>query len=240
MKKPSVIAHALRTIRLEYKSKARLSALEEEALRRYVLLHDSLLPILQEWEAMLLNWQTIEAPQKLLEQQLVELEQELRPYKHLAGFTPVEIEQMTDLEESYQLTVNDLINNGHALKARFDVHFDAIKQLSADYHDLEERAEELEESYDDFRENFFSPIIQQYETMEIEIISFDSDFDDFNGYMDKESNLWRKTSEARYVVIEAYNRLVHGIDKAFKRIDRVGEEINVMHPGELPGEAHLN
>jgi chromosome segregation ATPase len=234
--KPSVIEHPLRTIRLEYNSTAPLSALEEEAMRRYVLLHDGLLPVLGEWEAMLLSWQAIAVPQQVLEQQLMELEKELRPYKHLAGFTPSEIEQMTDLEDTYQLEVNDLVINGHALKATFDPHFDEIKELSASYHDLERRSEELEEAYDDFEENFFSPIIQQYKTMEIDIISFDSDFDDFNGYMDKESRLWRETSMARFEVITAYNRLVQGIDKAFKRIERVGDEVNAMRPGEMPGQ----
>lgn len=231
--KPVVIQHPLRTIRMEYKSDRPLSSLEQEALQRYLQLHDELLSINQEWEQIGWAWQALENPQQALEIQLAALEQELRPYKHLAGFSKKEVDQMIDLPESYQLNVEELMQTGAALKQRFDKHYNAITQLSSSHGDLEKRAEEFEDNYDEFNDRFVKRITAT-EEMEISGTQFHCDFNAFNHCINMGADKRKQTIALRYNIISAYNPLVKGIDKAFKRINQVGEEIAMMHPAHVP------
>lgn len=185
--KPTIINHPFHVIKLEYNSDAPLSALEQQALDKYVELHNKS----QEYNQVLTRLLTYytSATKTLHQCQVIfgNLQNEyilLTPMLHYlqegGPLTDSEIESI-DENERVCYDTQPLLTQLHSFNHTFDAYADGLMAAEKEFAGTEQQQEKLEQQFDDFNDNFFNPIIRNYKEMEIDICSLDEDFDDFRG-----------------------------------------------------------
>jgi chromosome segregation ATPase len=185
--KPTIINHPFHVIKLEYNSEAPLSALEQEAIEKYVELHNQS----QEYNQVLTRLLTYyTSATKILQQCKVifdNLQNEyilLTPMLHyLQEGGPLTENEIESIDESERVCYDTqpLLTQLHSFNHTFDAYADGLMAAEKEFSATEQQQEKLELQFDDFNDNYFNPIIRDYQIMEIDICSLDENFDDFRG-----------------------------------------------------------
>jgi hypothetical protein len=185
--KPTIINHPFHVIKLEYNSEAPLSALEQEAIEKYVELHNQS----QEYNQVLTRLLTYyTSATKTLQQCKVifdNLQNEyilLTPMLHyLQEGGPLTENEIESIDESERVCYDTqpLLTQLHSFNHTFDAYADGLMAAEKEFSATEQQQEKLELQFDDFNDNYFNPIIRDYQIMEIDICSLDENFDDFRG-----------------------------------------------------------
>lgn len=185
--KPTIINHPFHVIRLEYMSEAPLSTLEQTAIEKYVELHNSAETYKQVLTRLETYYTSAVKPLQQCRVTFENLQNEyllLTPMLHyLEEGGPLTQSEIESIDESERVCYDTqpLLTQLHNFNHTFDAYVDGLKTAEHEYAATEQQQEKLERQFDDFDENYFSPIIKDYKNMEIDICSLDENFDDFRG-----------------------------------------------------------
>jgi hypothetical protein len=174
--KPIIINHPLRIISLVYKSNANLSDFESSALQQYQILHNEAMDIkngfiqlkqeikrMEEWLHRLVHAMTI-------------LETNTKRYRNLAGYT----EELSGIKpQEYTLKPRELKHEAANMQSMIDKYWLKRDKLAEELKQLLEKDKAFESKFSVFKEEFFSPIIRDWEKMEIDTVSLDMDMNAF-------------------------------------------------------------
>jgi hypothetical protein len=230
--KPTIINHPFHVINLDYVSEAPLSALEQEAIEKYIDLHNksqeyhqvltrlfnyytSAINILQKCTAIFDNLQN----EYLLLTPMLHYLQEGNP------LTENEIESI-DESERVCYDTQPLLTQLHNFNHTYDAYYDGLRAAETEFAGIEQQQEKLELQFDDFNDNYFNPIIRDYKIMEIDICSLDQDFDDFRGAFCDMTDLADKLYDTRFTLLNAHVQLHNRIVELDKDIVLLFAAIN--------------
>lgn len=233
--KPAFISTPARMITMEYNSEAPLSSIELEALDKYKELHTQFQPLLNEWKTLESDYQAAIKPQRQLRHELFSLEEDVKLYRHLAGFTEEEIAEMPEQEEDLELEPNKLHEEAEEFKIKYEAHYDKVQGLINRFKKVNDLTDTMKELYEDFNENYFSYIMENHENMEIDVVRFDEDYNEFNILMDELTDHIYGAADEHKALIAAYNELVTAMDDTFKRIDIISEEVDKLRADNAGG-----
>lgn len=233
--KPTIIDHPFHVIKLEYNSEAPLSALEQEAIEKYVALHNQS----QEYSQVLTKLLTYytSATKTLQQCQVIfnNLQNEyllLTPMLHYlqegGPLTENEIESI-DENERVCYDTQPLLTQLHSFNHTFDAYADGLMAAEKEYAGTEQQQEKLELQFDDFDDNYFSPIIRNYKEMEIDICSLDEDFDNFRGAFSEIYKLVDNLIDTRNIFLDQHIKLQNRIIDLDKDIVALFTAINGEH-----------
>jgi hypothetical protein len=230
--KPTMINHPFHVITLEYVSEAPLSALEQEAIEKYVQLHNRS----QEYNDVLtklLDYYT--SATNTLQQCMVifeDLQNEyllLTPMLHyLQEGGPLTDSELESIDESERVCYDTqpLLTQLQIFNHTFNTYADGLMAAEKDYAATELQQEKLEQQFDDFNDNFFNPIIRDYKNMEIDICSLDENFDDFRGAFSGLYNLADNLCDIRNAFLDQHIKLQNKIIELDKDIVALFSAIN--------------
>jgi hypothetical protein len=239
--KPTLINHPFHVIKLEYNSEAPLSALEEEALEKYVDLHNKS----QEYNQVLTRLLTYytSATKTLNQCQVIfdNLQNEyllLTPMLHyLQEGGPLSESEIESIDENERVCYDTqpLLTQLHTFNHTFDAYADGLMAAEKEYAGTEQQQEKLEGQFDEFNDNFFSPIIKNYKEMEIDICSLDENFDDFRGAFCELYDVVEKLCDTRNAFLDLHIKLQNRIIELDKDIVALFIAINgESNPGSNP------
>lgn len=220
--KPTIINHALRTISINYNSDVSLSEFESNALKQYQLLHDDAMLIKNGLLEMQINIR--EMKEKLCQLTLAteKLEDATKLYRYFAGYTDTELTKIKP--GGYTLQPEELRKETYSLSTMIDVYWLKRDKLTKLLKELKEKDEILDTDFSTFRDKYESPIIRQWETMEIDTVSLDRDVNMFceeltainklHTMIMEEWNAWTKDQNELVIVINVLdNRIKNALDK---------------------------
>jgi hypothetical protein len=222
--KPTIINHPFHVINLEYVSEAPLSTLEQEAIEKYVDLHNKC----QEYHQVLtrlINYYT--SAVHILKKCTVifdNLQNEyllLTPMLHyLQEGDPLTENEIQSIDENERVCYDTqpLLNQLHNFNHTYDAYYDGLRAAETEYAGTEQQQEKLELQFDDFNDNYFNPIIKDYKIMEIDICSLDENFDDFRGAFCDLTDLADKLYDTRVALLDAHVQLHNRIVELDKEI----------------------
>jgi hypothetical protein len=185
--KPTIINHPFHVIKFDYVSEAPLSALEQDAIEKYVELHNGA----QDYKDVLTRLHTYYTTTGTTLQQCQvifnNLQNEyllLTPMLHYlqegGPLTESEIESI-DENERVCYDTQPLLTQLHNFNHNYDAYVDGLRAAEHEFAAIEQQQEKLEQLFDVFDDNYFCPIIKDYKNMEIDIVTLDENFDDFRG-----------------------------------------------------------
>jgi chromosome segregation ATPase len=216
--KPTMINHPFHVIRLDYVSEAPLSALEQTAIDKYVELHNSAEAYKQVLTRLENYYTTADKPLQQCQAIFENLQNEyllLTPMLHyLEEGGPLSQSEIESIDESERVCYDTqpLLTQLHNFNHTFDAYVDGLKTAEQEFATTEQQQENLEQQFDDFDENYFSPIIKDYKNMEIDICTLDENFDDFRGAFcdltDKADKLYDIRSTFLDKHIQLHNKIV--------------------------------
>ncbi len=239
--KPAFISTPARMITMEYNSTAPLSDIEIRALNKYTELHNQYLPLLNSWKTLQADYLALIKPQRQIQHELFSLQEDVKQYRHLAGFTAEEIAQMPEPDEELELQPNELHEQSEELQKKFDVYYERFQELIARFKEANDGNEKMEKLYDDFEHNYFSKIMKHHEKMEINVVRFDEDYNEFNILMDELTNYIYGAADEHKAMLAAHNEIVTAMDDTFRRIDKIYEEVDKLRADNIDGaEPGLN
>ena len=242
--KPTIINHPFHVINLEYVSEAPLSALEQEAIEKYIDLHNKS----QEYHQLLtklINYYT--STVTILEKCTAifdKLENEyllLTPMLHyLQEGNPLTENEIKSIDESERVCYDTqpLLTQLHNFNHAYDAYCNGLRTAETEYAGTEQQQEKLELQFDDFDDNYFSPIIRDYKIMEIDICSLDQDFDNFRGAFCDLTDLADKLHETRVAFLDVHIQLHKRIVKLDKEIVILFDAINGESDATTNGESN--
>jgi hypothetical protein len=230
--KPTIINHPFHVIKLDYMSEAPLSALEQEAIEKYVELHNKS----QEYNDVLTRLLTYytSATKTLHQCQVIfdNLQNEyllLTPMLHyLQEGGPLTESEIESIDESERVCYDTqpLLTELHNFNHTFDAYADGLMAAEKEYATTEQQQEKLEHQFDDFNDNFFSPIIRDYAIMEIDICTLDENFDDFRGAFSDLYKLADNLCDTRNAFLDLHIKLQNRIIELDKDIVALFSAIN--------------
>ena len=230
--KPTIINHPFRTISLEYESDDPLSTLEQEGIEKYIELHNKS----QEYNQVLTRLITYynSAPQILNQCEAIfnNLSNEyllLTPMLHyLQEGGPLTESEISSIDENERVCYDTqpLLTQLHLFNHTFDAYADGLRTAEKEYATTEQQQEKLEQQFDDFNDNYFSPIIRDYKNMIIDICSLDEDFDNFRGAFCDMTDLADKLCDTRNTFLDAHIQLQKRIVELDKDIVALFSAIN--------------
>ena len=230
--KPTIINHPFRTISLEYESEAPLSTLEQEGVEKYLELHNKS----QEYNQVLTRLFTYysSAPNILNQCETIfnSLSNEyllLTPMLHyLEEGGPLSENEIASIDENERVCYDTqpLLTQLHLFNHTFDAYADGLRAAEKEYATTEEQQEKLEQQFDDFNDNYFSPIIKDYKNMIIDICSLDEDFDNFRGAFCDMTDLADKLCATRNAFLDLHIQLQHRIVELDKDLIALFAAIN--------------
>lgn len=239
--KPAFISTPARMITMEYNSAAPLSDIEIRALNKYSELHAQYLPLLNSWKTLQADYQALVKPQRVIQHELFSLKENVKKYRHLAGFTAEEIAQMPEPDEELELQPNELHQQAEELQDKFNVYYERFQELIDRFKEANNGNEIMQELYDDFDKNYFSHIMKHHEKMEINVVRFDEDYNEFNILMDELSDHIYGAADEHKAMLAAHNEIVAAMDDTFRRIDKIYEEVDKLRADNIDGaEPGLN
>jgi hypothetical protein len=230
--KPTIINHPFRTISLAYDSEAPLSTLEQEGIEKYIELHNKS----QEYHLVLTRLITYynSAP-KILDQCVAifdGLSNEyllLTPMLHyLQEGGPLTENEINSIDENERVCYDTqpLLTQLHLFNHTFDAYADGLRTAEKEYAATEQQQEKLEQQFDDFNDNYFSPIIKDYKNMIIDICTLDEDFDNFRGAFCDLTDLADKLCDTRNAFLDGHIQLQKRIVELDKDIVALFSAIN--------------
>ena len=220
--KPTIINHPFHVIKLDYVSEAPLSTLEQDAIEKYVELHNGS----QDYKDVLTRLHTYytTAGKTLQQCQVIfdNLQNEyllLTPMLHyLQEGGPLSETEIESIDESERVCYDTqpLLTELHNFNHIYDGYIDGLRAAEQEFAVIEPQQEKLEQLFDVFDDNYFSPIIKDYKNMEIDICTLDENFDDFRGAFSDLIEFADKLYDARVTFldqhIQLHNRIVQ-LDK---------------------------
>jgi hypothetical protein len=230
--KPTIINHPFHVIKLDYVSEAPLSELEQNAISKYVELHNGS----QAYKDVLTRLHTYySSTGKVLDECQVifdNLQNEyllLTPMLHYlqegGPLTDTEIESI-DESERVCYDTQPLLTELHNFNQKYDVYVDGLRAAEQELATLEQQQEKLEQLFDVFDDNYFSPIIRDYKNMEIDIVTLDENFDDFRGAFTDLINYAEKLYTVRAAFLDQHIQLHNRIVELDKNIVALFTAIN--------------
>jgi hypothetical protein len=215
--KLTTISHPLKTIHLEYVSEAPLSEFESNFIVQYRTLHDE---VLQMKEKML---ELRSAIAKKKEEMKVpaagynELKKEIRMYEKFLGLTgddaPDESE-FTINPHLFQLKLDDY-------RLVMDQYWAGIETLHDRYHAAFTITADFDKLFEAFERQYEKPLFKNYESMEIDIVSFDADLNAFRDKWNEIYTLFENTVDEYEVWLKRHNKMATDINALYKRIKKL-------------------
>ena len=229
--KPTIINHPFHVIKLDYVSEAPLSTLEQEAIEKYIELHNKS----QEYHQVLTRLINYYASTDLLQKCTAifdNLQNEyllLTPMLHYlqegGPLTENEIESI-DENERVCYDTQPLLTQLHNFNHSYDAYCDGLRTAEKEFASTEQQQEKLELQFDDFNDNYFNPIIKDYKIMEIDICTLDENFDDFRGAFCDMTDLADKLYDTRAAFLDVHIQLHNRIVELDKDIVALFDAIN--------------
>jgi hypothetical protein len=235
--KPTTINHPFRTISLDYMSDAPLSELEQTAIEKYVALHDKSQQ-LKETIQRLHNYYTsaLEVQQQCrhdfdkLQNEYVLVAPMLHYFEEGSYLPPTEVEGV-DENERVCYDTQPLMMQLEIFKYSYNDYIEPLKIAEKEHADMVQFQEKVEEDFDEFDEKYFSPIVKNYEQMEIDIAALDEDFDNFRGAYGDLMKLEDDLCDARNVFIAIHIPLHEQILQLDKDLTNLFTVLNKIDEG---------
>jgi hypothetical protein len=229
--KPTIINHPFHIINLGYVSEAPLSAFEVEALEKYIDLHNKsqeynqVLTRLNNYYSSTGTLQKCAAIFNNLQNEYLLLTPMLHYLQEGDPLTENEIESI-DENERVCYDTQPLLTQLHTFNHTYDAYYDGLRAAEQEFAGTEQQQEKLEQQFDDFNDNYFNPIIKDYERMEIDICTLDQDFDDFRGAFCDLTDRADKLCDTRTTFLDAHIKLHNRIVELDKGIVTLFAAIN--------------
>lgn len=230
--KPTIINHPFHIIKLGYVSEAPLSTLEQEAIEKYIELHNRS----QAYKEVLTRLHThyINADKALQQCQGLfnNLQNEyllITPVLHyLREGRPYIESEIESIDESERVCYDTqpLLTQLHNFNHTYDAYIDGLRAAEQEFATTEQQQEELKQLFDVFDDHYFSPIIRDYKNMEIDSFTLDENFDGFRGAFSELIDFVSKMCEVRANFLDQQNQLHNKILKLDKDIAALFAALN--------------
>ena len=215
--KPTRIYHPLKTITLQYNSDAELSEFETNFIIQYQSLHDELLKIKQQFLQLHFDvekkLEEIKAPKEGFEK----LRTETRKYEAILGLAEFDIPQNKEHKINPHLFQVQL----DEYKEVLDKYWIDIEPLFHFYNEAFERVNAFDEVFNKFDKGYSNPLFKNYESMEIDICSFDDDQNQFKDLWMDVYKLYEDTVDGYSVWIELHNKMATDINTLYNQIKKL-------------------
>lgn len=208
--KPTTINHPFRTISLGYMSDAPLSKLEQEGIEKYIALHDKS-EELKQIITRLYNYYTsaLEVQQQChtdfdkLQSEYV-LVSPMIHYFEEGSYLPEHEAHEVDENERVCYNTQPLMAQLEIFTYSYHDYVEPLKIAEKEHADMLQLQEKLEQDFDEFDEKYFSPIVKDYEHMEIDIVILDEDFDNYRAAFTDLDKLSGELCDARNAFIDIH------------------------------------
>lgn len=236
--KPTIINHPFRTITLGYVSEAPLSKLEEEAIEKYTRLHTESHQLQQLITHLLKYYTTAVNTQQQCRNDFNTLSSEyllvspmLHYFEEGSHLQDNEVD-MVDEDERVCYDMQPLFTQLDVFQNSYEIYAEGLKAAENEHINMVQQQEELEKHFDDFDDNYFSPIIKNYESMEIDIVYLDEDFDNFRGAFTDLTKLSDTLCDTRNAFVEQHLQLYNEIVSLNKDLTNLFTALNKMDRGQ--------
>lgn len=230
--KPMIINHPFHIIKLDFVSEAPLSMLEQDAIEKYVELHNGS----QAYKDVITRLHTYySSTGKIVQQCEVifdKLQNEyllLTPMLHyLNEGDPLTETEIASIDESERVCYDTqpLLTQLHNFNHEYDAYVDGLRATEHEFAAIEQQQEKLEQLFNVFDDSYFSPIIRDYKNMEIDIVTLDENFDDFRGAFGDLIDYADKLYEVRVAFLDQHIQLHKKIVELDKNIITLFAAIN--------------
>ena len=141
---------------------------------------------------------------------------------------PLTDNEIESIDESERVCYDTqpLLTQLHNFNHTYDAYYDGLRAAETEFAGTEQQQEKLELQFDDFNDNYFNPIIKDYERMEIDICSLDEDFDNFRGAFCDMTDLADKLYDTRAAFLDSHIQLHNRIVELDKDIVALFAAIN--------------
>lgn len=233
--KTCTIELPLRTIHFKVFDRKQ-SSFEAAGVEAYKNLHQDIWAIKQQW----LKCLDIVADTRKLKNDMQlaydNMDLEVRKYGHIAGMPEEEDHLPRDENNKFSVIIGDLQKSIDAFSGLVDLYNEERFGADVIMSDGEEMNERLNESFTHFDRTYFSPMLHDYDNMQIDMASFDDDFQLLK-------TAYGEIDEMRDAYIDEWNELMEdfrNIDKKVKvlnkHIDCISVTLKTILPGSGPSE----
>ena len=230
--KPTIINHLFRTISLSYISDAPLSQLEEAAIEKYTTLHNESFQLQETIQSLLKYYTNAASIQQQCQTDHNKLQNEyllVSPMLHYFEegnlLAENEIDTVSE-DERVCYDMQPLFTQLESFQNTYDIYAEGLKMAEAQHIGMVQLQEQLEQHFDEFDDNYFSPIIKDYPNMEIDIVSLDEDFDHFRGAFSNLTNLSEQLCETRNAFVTTHLQLYNNIMALNKDLNALFATLN--------------
>lgn len=175
--KPTMVNHELRVIRFEYKSDAPLSELESSAVMEYINMHNDLAAVYKKQKMMEKMFGEIQPEISFFEEELDWIEQGVKSWGTIAGYTNEECES-----EEYKSGTSDftqLFTRCLTHQDKREIFYEKLNKVFDEFKRWDEDTDKLAEKIDWFEDTYHDPIFKDNEHMEIDWLTLENDLQEF-------------------------------------------------------------
>ena len=215
--KPTQINHPLKTITLQYNSDAALSEFETNFIIQYQSLHDELLKIKQQFLQLRSDvkkkLEEIMAPKEGFEKLLAET----RKYETILGLAEYDKTQNKEHKINpylFQVQLDEY-------KEVLDKYWIDVEPIFRLYNEAFKRMNAFDGVFNKFDKGYSNLLFKNYETMEIDICSFDDDQNQFKDLWMDVYKLYEDTVNGYNDWIELHNKMATDINTLYDRIKKL-------------------
>jgi hypothetical protein len=239
--KDYIVEFPLRTICLKREDKVQTS-LEAEGLYAYCSMHTRLWNLKLQWQKLQLQLAKLKPLAAAFDAKAAEMETETKRYGIYAGYSEEETKLFfPEMDFQYTLKITHLQSLITGYGALVDTYAPLNKALNKALKKVDEQYEEFADYHTYFIEQCFTPMLKEYDVLQIDTASLDKDFDEFrekwtevDALRDEIIDEWNEISEALKVICNK----VTALDVRFKHISQM---FNSTNPAKMNNDnAALN
>jgi hypothetical protein len=233
--KPVTIDHPFRTMSLGTVGEASLRPLEQEAIEKYTALHNVTYELKQLLNKLINDYTTVMETRQQCQQAFNNLQNEyvlLAPMLHYyeeGHYLPDEEVEEVNEEERVCYDTTSLLIQLDEFKIRYYHYAEKVMAIENEHNNLQQIQDKLDATFDDFDDNYFSPIVRDYQNAQIDIVALDKDFDDYKGDLHQVSQLTDRMYDTRNAFIELHNQLYKSMQELDKDLAKLFAMLKKMN-----------
>ncbi|MGN6165855.1 MAG: hypothetical protein ACTHOF_15070 [Flavisolibacter sp.] len=213
-----IVDNPLRTISFVIENNGPLSSIEDEALHKYTALHDFVFSLLQQYE----QWRSkgVDYKHQLQKRadEITDFEKQMEECNRLMRLVMKYEEPPTGEKIECKINPGQLFIDANSFQEEFNVLYESLKEWVQEFETLEDLYEQYGALFEEFHNNYFMVINDNWKFMKIDLCSLDDDFNCFKEKLPAIDNMRDVSIDERDVVVQEYELLLKRVNKFYNEV----------------------
>jgi hypothetical protein len=214
-----IVDNPLRTISFVIENNGPLSSIEDEALHKYTALHDFVFSLLQQYK----QWRSrgVDCQNQLQKRidEIIDFEKQMEECNRFMRLVMKYEELSAGGKVDCKINPGHLFIDANNFQDEFNLLYESLKEWVKEFDTLEQLYEQSDTLFDEFHNNYFMFINDNWKSMKIDLCSLDDDYNCFREKLPAIEEMRDASIDERDALVQEYEPLVKRVNKFYNELN---------------------